>query len=156
MNEKYVFQPHGYTLFCEDVRHEVDGKITMVGVLGAEIVLQADLPSTLPQLSVWVIFCEALNDSFDSLTIELALPGRSYEDAIIRAEFPSEQAQREPILDDVDADELRAVMNFQFKLGPIVIDQPGRIRVRAIRNGLAIPLGSMLIRSNASENTIQQ
>ncbi|MFN0045598.1 MAG: hypothetical protein ACKVOS_03945 [Sphingorhabdus sp.] len=42
--------PDGYTLFCDDIRHEVTGKTTLVGIYNSQLIITGNLPVILPKL----------------------------------------------------------------------------------------------------------
>lgn len=42
--------PGGYTIFCDDIRHEITGKTTLVGVYNNQMIVTGNLPVTLPQI----------------------------------------------------------------------------------------------------------
>lgn len=42
--------PSGFVTFCDDIRHEVTGKTTLVGVYSGQMVVGGTLPITLPQI----------------------------------------------------------------------------------------------------------
>ena len=42
--------PTGSTIFCDDIRYEINGKVTLVGVYAADMVLPNDFPVTLPKI----------------------------------------------------------------------------------------------------------
>lgn len=42
--------PDGYTLFCDDIRHEVTGKTTLVGIYNSQLIVTGNLPIVLPKL----------------------------------------------------------------------------------------------------------
>lgn len=48
--------PLGSTIFCDDIREEVSGKTTYVGVYDGEMQLHAPLPGTIPKLCLSMSF----------------------------------------------------------------------------------------------------
>jgi hypothetical protein len=42
--------PSGHVTFCDDIRHEVSGKMTLVGVYQGQILVNGDLPAIIPQI----------------------------------------------------------------------------------------------------------
>ena len=47
--------PSGFTVYCDDIRHEVSGKITLVGAYAGEITIFGEAPLILPQLKALVV-----------------------------------------------------------------------------------------------------
>lgn len=48
--------PNGYVIFCDDVREEVNGKLTLVGTYGGEMTLFGANPALLPKLCATIRF----------------------------------------------------------------------------------------------------
>lgn len=44
--------PYGMAFFCEDIRQEIEGKTSYMGIFGANITLRGERPATLPKLCV--------------------------------------------------------------------------------------------------------
>jgi hypothetical protein len=44
--------PYGFVVFCDDVRHEITGKDTVVGAYGPQMMFRVQPPVSIPQLSV--------------------------------------------------------------------------------------------------------
>ena len=44
--------PYGMAFFCEDIRQEIEGKTSYMGIFGANITLVGERPATLPKLCV--------------------------------------------------------------------------------------------------------
>jgi hypothetical protein len=45
----------GFTIFCDDIRRELGGKITLVGIYRAEMLIQGKLPIVLPKLGIAIL-----------------------------------------------------------------------------------------------------
>ena len=63
MNEIRRSTPFGYTIFCDDVRNEINGKVTLVGVYAGDVIVLGTLPVTLPKLGLSVNYHEKLGES---------------------------------------------------------------------------------------------
>lgn len=48
--------PSGFVTFCDDIRHEVTGKMTLVGVYNGQMIVGGTLPITLPQICAVITF----------------------------------------------------------------------------------------------------
>ncbi|MDQ6435531.1 hypothetical protein RB623_15850 [Mesorhizobium sp. LHD-90] len=47
-----MFEPYGVTIFCDDIRSEIGGKHTLVGVYGSNLIIKKAKPAILPLISV--------------------------------------------------------------------------------------------------------
>lgn len=54
--------PAGYVIFCDDIRQEVNGKITLVGVYGGEMTIYGNAPASIPKLGIAIRFRVDPND----------------------------------------------------------------------------------------------
>jgi hypothetical protein len=61
---------HLYTLFADDLRQEVSGKTTMVGIYQAQM-LVSQLPITIPKLAVLMMAITPIEKPFQKLTFVL-------------------------------------------------------------------------------------
>lgn len=62
---------YAHALYCDDVRRETSGKLTLVGVYGSDLVVDEPPPVTIPKISVVVIARTLTNDRFDRLHLEV-------------------------------------------------------------------------------------
>jgi len=67
--------PFGYTVFCDDIRNEIGGKTTLVGVYAGDLVLQSPLPASIPRLGVSLVYVERPGESDLPLSIRVYMPG---------------------------------------------------------------------------------
>jgi hypothetical protein len=139
------FKPHGFTIFCEDLREEVTGQTTYVGVYGDAMFVDAPLPITLTQLCMAIHLFDEPKDVPTDLTIKIAQPGEDFESA-----WSFDVAADLSLLDLPDIGDLpaRPRAHVVIKVGgsaPPPITQYGRIRIAAIWDGKFVPLGSLAI-----------
>jgi hypothetical protein len=145
-------EPFAVSIFCDDIRQEVGGKLSFMGVYyGAMYVPQ--FPIQLPKFCVNVTFYEPKtmaearvepviirvfmpNDADTTPSAEGVLqPGKE----IISLLPPSE------LLDEPDVPQL-AIANAMFLQAPVVIQLPGRIRVRCeYPGGQILKAGSLRV-----------
>src|SRR5215469_71646 len=89
--------PTGHTVFCDDIRYEVSGKITLVGVYAGEMGFVGEFPVTLPKLCLRIIYTEKPNESDEPVEVRVYLPGDPNEAPTYKLELPRQQIQRAPI-----------------------------------------------------------
>jgi hypothetical protein len=138
--------PYGFVTFCDDIRLEIGGKKTLVGVYDSGMTLIGSAPLRVPRLQAIVVLRTEL--------MRLPLTGcvaikHSISDRVLVStdfnitEFPATTAA------PIENNEIDPVGFYQqwwgFELSDIVIDQPCRIKVRAYIGGDEIRLGALNI-----------
>lgn len=134
--------PYGVTIFCDDIRDEVAGKKTYVGIYNQSLITAGDLPAILPQFAFSIHYYEPLEMEDEAVTIRVFLPGDDKPSAEFPLDLPSarKQARKDP-----DSNIVGAILS--FKVAPLVLQCEGRIRVRAYRSGEEIRLGTLLVQA---------
>ncbi len=116
-------------LVSDDLLFSLSGKITALGIYTSDIALQT-IPAAVPQLAVlFVIECGAA-DPFQSLTLEVSVPGEAVPRvqpwAILRPPLPSERT--------------RIIYRVPFLLQNLKL-VPGQIKARVIHEKGIIEVG---------------
>ena len=140
----YPSLPSGHTIFCDDIRHEVTGKVTFVGSYGSHL-YTTSFPATLPRLCCAVTYRE-------SPTIGGAVAVRVIHDtdgeesvvADIKYEIPPELVRENETTEPFVMRE----MKFAIELSPFQVSGPGQLKVRAFRDDDEIRLGAIIIDLN--------
>jgi hypothetical protein len=143
---------YGYTIFCDDIRHEINAKLSYVGAFASVIKINGGLPAPIPKLCLSVYFYEwerlAITRNWEVPLVVIA-PGQSLENpsaSIMIPVFPRdmiESASKQSMPDDEE--KAYAVGNFHIIFSPLVITARGWIRVRAIYKDNIIKLGSLIV-----------
>ncbi len=136
---------YGTTIFCEDIRDEVGGKKTYVGVFGAEMVVGAPLPAMIPQFAFAVTLLEPITSANGPLNFKIFLPGDNGDEVVLDIEAPIERHDVAKSTEIDPAAEFVCTL-MAFKISPLVISNEGYIRVRAYKEGREIRLGSIKVR----------
>jgi hypothetical protein len=133
-------EPHGQTIFCDDIRQEVGNKFSLMGVFQGDMLVNAPFPAALPRLGLYITYTEALNEPLTNMTLIVYVPGDTEDKPsfTIPIEWPEDAA-------DTPDNKIRQI-KMQFVLTPIVFKEPGRIRVRMDKRGTVVKLGSLKVR----------
>jgi hypothetical protein len=140
--------PYGYTLFCDDIRYEVNNKTTLVGNYNGVLVSLGPFPLQLPKLCLEVHYFQRFSDDAKDVEIQVFMPTDLAEKPSYSVVIKGEQiaAAEKPIVSSADEeDELVISAVIPIVLTPIVFDGPGKIMVRARRGDDTIKLGSLRI-----------
>jgi hypothetical protein len=130
---------YGYSIFCDDIRVEIDGKLTFVGSYGGRMYVNAPFPVTLPKFAISVIFQQAKELFIPNLGIWIFLPGDSDDHPSIQGVFTEhsegatlkhlEQAPQLP--SDIPARYVGITSN--MTLQNLVLKEAGTLSVRVLR-----------------------
>jgi hypothetical protein len=137
--------PNGYSLFCDDLRQEDNGKQILIGLYSSDMLVNT-FPIQLPNFRVLIVYHERLNESRLPVRIVITAPSAPNDDiTIFEAELPRESFDQIPPPSDNAEDPLVSVtLNAGFS--GLVLMNPGRIKVRAYRGEDEIRLGTLRVR----------
>lgn len=123
---------HVQTIFCDDIRHEVGGKLSYIGVYSGHLFVPS-FPVTLPKLCLALSVLTPASQPFQKLEL------RIFKDDEQIAEGILDEAQLSEIIEttaegngNLAAEERVQVLNSLFMFSPFQIDGPCRLRVRAL------------------------
>ena len=78
-------EAYGYTIFCDDIRAEVGGKLTYVGSYSGTMLVHGSFPTIVPKLALGIVYCRRPTHSSCQLRF-----GFSYQE-MRRTSLPSSQ-----------------------------------------------------------------
>ena len=138
--------PGGFVIFCDDVRFELGGKTTYVGVYGDEMLFSSSDPVQMPQLCAVI----AIRIYANQAPLEGIFRITRASDEEVLAEgpfefFSDEDTDSEPYLGSEPEPALYLEQNIVVTLRDVVIDKPDRIKVRAYWGDNEYRLGSMQV-----------
>jgi len=143
--------PFGDTIFCEDIREEVGGKLSFMGVYTGAMVVPA-LPFIIPRLCLRIRYFEPHTLSNAPISIKVLGVGDDsiiYEGGVDLSDIRREAQALESsgLLDHLSSDLKGQVLSEEVLLNfeRLVIEETGYIRVRAARDGRVIKLGAMRV-----------
>lgn len=121
---------HVHAIFSDDIRQEIGGKITLVGIYGEQM-LVSEMPCAIPKLCLTVKAISTAEDPFKSLRVAIL------QDEIVLAEaFAGDRDLPPPPLEKKDPNSiLIQTATFNFIFTPLFIEKPCAIRVRVYDEG---------------------
>jgi hypothetical protein len=138
--------PYGTTIFCDDIRDELDGKKTYVGVYFGDMVLHGAFPAVIPKFALAITYLEPLADPVSMVNIKVFVPGDGDNgDVAVDVDLPPDRLE-EVGPEDIDPNAQYRVHLMHFRISPFVISKRGYVKVRAYVKGKEIRLGSIKIR----------
>jgi hypothetical protein len=148
-------EPTGFTIFCDDIREEVNGKVSLIGCYGSELIVQgATFPLILPKLGFHVTVRLPTGTPNLPFKFMVYLPGDAEDHPSINSEttIPDELfaehrvKPRDPKWEKMMGDGPRVTsLRQHFVLSPLVINEEGFIRVRVIHGDARIRAGALKI-----------
>jgi hypothetical protein len=150
----------GHVIFCDDIRHEITGKVSLIGAYAGIMFVQGNFPVTLPKLCVRITYWEKKGESDEPVELRIYFPGNKMDAPSLKADlgldFRAKAAEGpSPALEDgeSEADRVRfltALMHVE--LTNLEIPQEGLIRVRAFRGDSIVKLGALVIAPHPNAN----
>lgn len=152
----------GFALFGDDLRQEVGGKISLMGLYQSDFLFRGELPFVVAKFVILVMYYETVGATEGDIQFKIHLPGDeadkpSLEFPIPRATMPLLLAQLES---EEDTDRIHHI-RIPVVLSPLVIAREGLIKVRAhYEDGSILRLGRLQVRAlrpdEIAANTVNQ
>jgi len=124
-------EPHVFCLYCDDIRHEINGKVSLIGVYQGGMNVHGATPQVLPQLVVSVFVSTPIDRPLDNLCVEVML-----NDLTVLTTTPPAEALQEmknAVLQDNEASTFSIQM--VFVLQPFQVSGSGKLWVRLSSDG---------------------
>lgn len=149
MNHLSPSTPYGYTIFCDDIRQEDNGKLIYIGVYSG-VMYAPQFPITVSALALRIFYFERPNESNEAVELRIYLPGQEEDSPAIKLQLAEDFRKSVPMLEvpaETSWDKPETFMTgiFHLKLSPMELKEAGLIRVRAIRGENSIKLGSLRV-----------
>jgi hypothetical protein len=153
----FKFETHLTTIYCEDLRHEVGGKITLVGVYN-NICGVESFPVTLPKIAVMLRLVGPADSFPKSIGFKAWLNEEQVAEVPLSA--PAARAGASSLMGHIDeaAEAVPAELQFSGKFtsltsfmifAPLHVEKPSTLRVRAYGpDGEEYPAPSLIFLTN--------
>jgi hypothetical protein len=147
---------YGYTIFCDDIRREADGKLILIGVYGGTMLVHLPFPIILPTFGFSITFNQRRELLMPTVGLQIFLPGDPNNAPSIQAEMgeasqgtlatqtAAEVQALHPDTRNVEDESFISIIT-NLRFAPLAINQPGQIRVRALRGEQTIRLGALRV-----------
>lgn len=144
--------PYGYTQFCDDVRREINGKASLMGVYAGDFISYQPLPAEFLKMSLVISYLERPGESSDPVQLAVFMPGDPDNEPSFKFDTPIEEMRaRAPELVESDSDPLIHAILF-IDIAPLKLSCEGLIKVRAYRGDLEVRLGTLIVKHQPLEN----
>jgi hypothetical protein len=139
--------PFGLTIFCDDIRHEFDGKISLIGCFPASTLLLGEFPTTIAKLGLSVHFVFPRAQKIREFEVRIYLPEDRGDVPSItdKLDLPSEGLDlSQSQLPSIDTDVVPVTrITRNIILSPVQFKSEGLIRVRVVFNGTHVKAGTL-------------
>jgi hypothetical protein len=150
--------PCGYTVFCDDIRQEVGGKPSYMGVYMGRMLIGATFPLAMPKFVCAVHYFETPDAASTPLELRIFFPGDPEDAPTYRMSVSVPQ----PTLDQLqmpsmeeELDDPRVVLQFPVVFAPFPILQEGILKVRMFRGeNEVVRLGALKIETQPGLNVV--
>ena len=138
----------GYSIFCDDIREEVNSKSTLVGIYGGEMLVAAQGPVIIPQLC----FVGKLLFNPSKLPNSVSIILQRYDEVVQGEEMarvdlpPIADLPLPPKVKSYAPGEGKMQMQAAMKMSPLPVERNFTIRPVMIVDGVEKPLGSITVR----------
>jgi hypothetical protein len=150
MRDHFWQFPHGFSIFCDDIRQEIGGKITLVGVYNVAILAMDGFPLVIPKLCFSTRYREPLLMERASELIFKLIVNDGPEDRVVFEHIVSVSTIK-PYDIMAESEETDPTSFWEFiingMVSPLIIKDTSKIRMRAYRDGEEQRLGALLIRA---------
>lgn len=137
---------HVETIFCDDIRHEIGGKISYIGVYAGTLFVP-EFPATLSKLCLSVKVVAPGDEPLRSLSLRILKNEDTLQDiAVGEEQLADAYGSRDDTADGSGTTSVR-VAQFMVVFSPILFDEPCTLRVQATTEsgvliGVALKVGA--------------
>lgn len=131
-----------FCTFADDIRHEVNGKISLIGMYQGGMNIGSSLPVVLPQLVITAYINTPVDHPFKDISIDLLL-----NDQVLQNLSPPPEAVQDMQDSTPQFSDARMItMMMVLKLQPFDVTEEGRLFVRAKLDGAVLEGNALRIR----------
>lgn len=115
--------------FCDDIRVEASGKLTLVGVYNADMLFQ-EFPAFVPKLAVWLFVSSPIGETINTIAVKI-----SKADSVIMEFAPTTIQKMTPMRDAAHDAPSRMTFTLNIGLPPMTLSEACTVRVDVAVDG---------------------
>ena len=148
----------GYSIFCDDIRNEVGGKMSFIGCYNGIIFVPPTFPLVIPRFCIHLQIFSPAQNPYTSIVARCYAPSLEtpiFEMPVETPDYEKQQALLEG-LDESPSAPLYIVTATSLIFTPLRISEPGLLRVRAMIDDEdeELRLGSLRIETHREQPSI--
>lgn len=121
---------HVQTIFCDDIRHEMGGKISYIGVYSGGLFVPS-FPVILPKLCLSVKVVTSAKEPLNTLTLRVLKDDETLQKIVLDEGQLAAASEIPDEMTDEDRMERVHIAQFMLVFSPLQLDGPCVLRVRA-------------------------
>lgn len=122
---------HIQTIFCDDIRHEIGGKLSYIGVYSGRLIV-SQFPVTLPKLCLALNVVTSSSEPFRSLSLNVLKNEETLAHPVLNEAQLTEACEAAVTANADVAPPLPVLIaRFLFVFSPFILEGPCLLRVRA-------------------------
>jgi hypothetical protein len=148
----------GFSLFCDDIRAEVGGKMSVMGIYQADMVFPPStvFPFNITKLCILVKYYEEPGKLTEDLELRVSIPGDSADKPSIVVPMPRSDVDKSGKGFPLESDQKHVVgVTVPLSLTPLRLNEPGFVKVRMRCGSIVTNLGSLMIRAADPKENLQ-
>lgn len=137
---------YGYTVFCDDIRFELDGKLSFIGVYVNDLIVNGPFPMHIPKFALGISYFEEKDVFVDDIIIRVFISEQADDDGekIIEQIF-----FRKDMLPLPDQSMKGHKIFSPIIIVGFVLPYPGFLKVRAFCGSTVTPIGSLPVKQGS-------
>lgn len=139
---------HAYSIFCDDIRNEINGKLSLIGVVG-HLLYVSTFPCVLPKLCVLITAMTDHDKPFKNLTFKVFVGEEPAFDVSLGENEIQQMTRNQGLIDEPKGFATQAMV----VITPLNLQEPSKIKVFVVADGEQIDCASLQI-SQAPEGTL--
>jgi hypothetical protein len=139
--------PYGETLFCDDVRYEKNGKLSLIGVYHGDLISPRGFPFSLPKFVLFINYYELPSESTSPVQLKVFMPGDNPDTPTVDVALPVDEMRKTKPDPSMPGENPRLMLRNMLEISPFQVREAGIMRVRAYRDDLEIRMGSLWVRA---------
>jgi hypothetical protein len=145
----------GFSLFADDLRQEVGGKTSLMGIYQVDMIFPKALPQVITKFVIFVKYYELKDVFSDDLVLKIFLPGDEKNKPTVSQILKREDIAIIPTPYPPDDDSERIYnMTMPFIFSPLLIKEDGYISVRMQCGKTTTRLGRLMVRKATPEELV--
>ncbi len=133
---------HIFCLFSDDIRHEINGKVSLIGLYQGGMNIAGQLPVPLPRLVISAYINTPVDQPFQDVNVDLML-----NDQVLQNVTPPPQSVKDMQDSTPQYSDSRTIsMLMVLVLQPFNVTEEGRLFVRATLDGKTLEGNALRIR----------
>lgn len=142
-----TLQPYGMTIFCDDFRHEDNGKFMIIGGYTGTMNFNGKTPFTLPTFAIVFQFNIPSKFKFSKIVLEAVFESDQGDENLIKIEMATDTKDRLSKIPSKLIDDDRKMFSIFFPsiISPFIIAREGMISTRVYLDDKMFRAGSLKV-----------